>query len=241
MKFSNSFLISESLPFKLVDLTHTLDPEIPSWNGECGFHYDIKCDYSETQGDVKFRVHQIKMHAGIGTHMDAPAHCIPQGATLSDFPLDYFASPLVVIDVSSKAKEDYQVTCDDVISFEKEFAPIPPTTFVIFYTGWEHFWNEPPRYRNNLRFPSLSKEVALFLLERRISGLGIDTLSPDCPQNGFPVHELILGYGKYIVENVAHAKKMPPVGGYSLAFPLKIHGGTEAPMRFAGLILKDIS
>ena len=92
------------------------------------------------------------------------------------------------------------------------------------------------RTRYNFVFPSIMSIAAELLLERQIIGLGIDTLSPDRPDNGFPVHKLILGEDKFIVENVANASRMPPVGAYSLALPIKINEGTEAPVRLVGMI-----
>jgi kynurenine formamidase len=62
-------------PYKLIDLTHELDSAIPTWNGGCGFNHDVHVDYSDCQGEDKFRFMKVKMHAGIGTHMDAPSHC----------------------------------------------------------------------------------------------------------------------------------------------------------------------
>lgn len=67
-------------------------------------------------------------------------------------------------------------------------------------------------------------------------GLGIDTLSPDTEASGYPVHQAILGAGKYLVENVANADKLPPVGGFSLVMPIPTEGGTEAPIRLIGLV-----
>ncbi len=96
-------------------------------------------------------------------------------------------------------------------------------------------WHTPEKYRNQLQFPSISIEAALLLLERKIVGLGIDTLSPDTPSSGYPVHQAILGAGLYLVENVANAHLLPTVGAFSLALPLSIQGGTESPMRFVGL------
>ncbi|MEI8296220.1 MAG: cyclase family protein [Alphaproteobacteria bacterium] len=108
---------------------------------------------------------------------------------------------------------------------------------MVIHTGWERYWGVPEKYRNNLVFPSVSAEAALALQMRQIVGLGIDTLSPDLPEDGFPVHQLILGAGKYIVENIANASKLPPMGAYILAFPMKIQGGTEAPIRLVGAII----
>ena len=222
--------------FKLIDLTHTLTPEVASWNGSCGFQHDVKLDYEDCTTEVKFRVQQIKMHAGIGTHMDAPAHCIPGGKTIDELPLEQLVAPCVVIDVSAKAHERYSVSVQDITNFEAQHGKIPKDTFVIIYTGWDQFWNEPEKYRNNLVFPNISIEATELLLERNIIGLGIDTLSPDRPEEGYHVHQLLLGNGKYIVENVANAKQLPPTGSHSLALPIKTLGGTEAPIRVIGMI-----
>lgn len=225
-----------TLPFQIIDLTHPLSSEIPSWTGACGFRHEVKRDYDQCTTDVKFRVQQITMHAGIGTHMDAPAHVIPGGATIDELDVSHLLASCVVIDVSHQAHEHYSVSCEDIQAFEAEHGSIPTGAFVIFYTGWEKRWSEPEIYRNNHVFPAVSGEVALMLLERGIVGLGIDTLSPDRPEGGnYPVHAALLGSGKYIVENVANALALPPIGAYSLALPIKTVGGTEAPVRLVAL------
>ena len=78
----------------------------------------------------------------------------------------------------------------------------------------------------------------MLLLKRNIAGLGIDTLSPDTPQSGYPVHQALLGEGKYIIENVANAIQLPPIGSFSLALPILTIGGTEAPIRLVAFVKK---
>ena len=131
-----------------------------------------------------------------------------------------------------------QLFREDIRQFEREHGQIGAGAFVIVRTGWEQYWNEPEKYRNNLQFPSISRDAAELLLERKIAGLGIDTLSPDTPGSGYPVHEAILGAGKYIVENVANSSELPPLDSFSLALPIRTEGGTEAPMRLIGLITR---
>lgn len=237
-------------PYKIIDLSHTLDETAPSWSGGCGFRQELKGDYQTLEAPpvqtleevvaaghtVSFRVQQLKMHAGIGTHLDAPAHCIPGGMSVEQLPLADLISPCVVIDLSSKSHQDYQVSVEDIKEFEGKHGKISSGSFVIFHTGWEKFWTQAELYRNNHRFPSVSAEAALFLLEREIGGIGVDTLSPDTPANGYPVHAALLGAGKYIVENVAHAASLPPTGSFALALPLKIKGATEAPLRLIALV-----
>jgi kynurenine formamidase len=103
-------------------------------------------------------------------------------------------------------------------------------------TGWSKFWHDPLKYHNNHVFPSVSSEAASLLLELGVSAIGIDTLSPDRPKDGFKVHKLFLGADKIIIENVANLGSMPPTGGFVMVLPIKIQDGTEAPVRLVGLI-----
>lgn len=221
---------------KILDLTHHLDETIPSWGGGCGFRHDLTMDYSDCTSEVKFRCQHIKMEAGIGTHLDAPAHCIPNSPTVDKLPIRDLIAPCVMIDVSKVAHERYSVSIEDIEIFEDRHGTMLPGQFVMIRTGWEQFWNEPEKYRNNHLFPSVSGEAAQLLLERQIVGLGIDTLSPDRPVDGYPVHAALLGHGKYIVENASNLSALPPWGSVILVLPIKIKGGTEAPVRMIALI-----
>ncbi len=225
-----------SFPYHLIDLTHTLGRDIPTWDGGCGFQQDLHIDYDNCQGQDKFRVMKITTHAGIGTHMDAPSHCIPGAKCIHEFDVNDLCMPCVVMDVSSKAHDRYSLMLQDILEFESLHGVINPGVCVMIRTGWDRFWEAPERYRNNHVFPSVSAEAADFLLKRGVAALGIDTLSPDRPENGFPVHRLFLGNGKILLENVANLGNMPATDGHVMALPLKIQEGTEAPLRLVGLI-----
>ncbi|VVC76766.1 Kynurenine formamidase [Aquicella siphonis] len=220
--------------FSFIDLTHSLTSDIPHWGNGCGFQHKVELDYSNCTSNVKFRVQSLQMSAGIGTHMDAPLHCIPDGASIADIPLQSLIVPCRVIDVSDRANERYCISPDDISRFENEHGMISKNTFVIFYTGWDKWWLQPEKYRNELIFPSVSKEAAALLLTRNIVGIGIDTLSPDAGDSGFPVHQLILDAGKYIIENIYNAKQLGPIAQI-IALPIKIQDGTEAPVRLVGI------
>ncbi len=222
---------------KYIDLTHPLTSQVPTWNGSCGFHVDIKKDY-----DREFRVQQIKMHAGIGTHMDAPSHRFQGAPSIADIPLESCIVPAICMDVSNKAHADYEVTLDDIHEFESAYGSIMAGTLVIVHTGWWRFWGEPTKYRNEdahkkMHFPAVSHAAAEKLLARGIVGLAIDTLSPDCRDTTFPVHQILLGSGKYIIENVSDPTKLPPCGGSVIALPIRAVDCTEAPIRLVGVIL----
>jgi len=212
---------------------------VPTWNGPCGFHIEVTKNYGEGRG-VKFRNQTLALEAGVGTHMDAPVHCIPGALTIADLALEDLIAPCVVIDVSEKAYETYSLPIEDIESFEIQHGKIEEGSFIIVYTGWARFWADPLAYRNEYRFPSVTREAAELLLSRNIKGLGIDTLSPDRPESGYPVHELLLSAGKYIIENVANANLLPSKGCLSFALPLKIQGATESPIRLVAMLPKGI-
>ena len=222
--------------FKVIDLTHTLSSEIPTWDGSCGFEVSIVTDYKDCTPPDLFRTNKITCSAGIGTHMDAPAHVIQNGRTVDQLTVQELVTDCVVIDVSAEADENYIIMPSVVEKFEKEYGEIKQNSFVIFYTGWDKYWNEKEKYQNNYKFPSIDISTAELLLKRNIVGLGIDTLSADTGANGFLVHRAILGADKYLVENVANAKELPSIGSKSLVLPMKIKDGTEAPVRLIALI-----
>lgn len=217
--------------YRMIDLTHPLNSNAPSWSGDCGFRHKVIVDYPEA-----CRVHWMELNAGAGTHMDAPLHFIPGAKSVADIPIEELIAEVCLIDVSTKAHADYYISAADITEFEKTHGKIKADSFVIGYTGWDRFWHDRNQFRNpdaggQMHFPGFSKESAELLLERKIKGLGIDSLSPDCLDLSFPVHHLFLGAGKYLVENLANCSKLPPIGASILILPIKIEEGTEAPVR----------
>ena len=225
-------------PYTIVDLTHTLHEDVVTWDGECGFSKQITIDYKEFTSEVKFRVQHFNMRAGVGTHIDTPAHAIPGGLCVDQISLNDLIAPCVVIDQSKHMHERLMLSVQNIQEFEEQYGIIEPRSLVIFRSGWEQYWNDPECYRNNHVFPSVSIAAAEYLMQRDIVGIGIDTLSPDIPENDYPVHALLLGAWKYILENVANSGSLPPTGSYILALPIKVLGGTEAPIRLIGLCNK---
>ena len=225
-------------PYNIIDLTHTLSAEIPTWDGSCGFEHSIDHDY-DPKAICKFRTHKLNFKkAGVGTHMDAPAHCVPDGITIDQLALGDLIAPCALIDVSEFSHENYSVSLKDIETYENKYGIIESGSFVMIRTGWEKFWPLPEKYRNNLVYPFIGAEAAEFLLKRNVVGIGIDTLSPDRPEDNFPIHRLFLGAGKYIVENAANLVSLPAHGSFIIALPIKLRDGSEAPIRLVGLINK---
>jgi kynurenine formamidase len=213
------------------DLTQTIHETSPSWDSGCGFHLQNVVEYSEG-----LCVQEMQTPCGIGTHMDAPSHFFENADDISKLAIDKLICPGVVIDVSEKANESYAICESDIIEFERGHGEIPNGAIVLGHTGWGERWDSPERYRNadsdgKMHFPKFSVEAAQLLLARDISGIAIDTLSPDGDDYSFPVHHIILGADKFIIENTKVPAELPAIGFSVYALPMKINNATEAPCR----------
>jgi len=223
---------------KIIDLTHSVDDTIPTWNGSCGFHHEVKLSYEQ----AGICVQKFDMHAGIGTHMDAPTHFFENGKSIGQLEISHFFAPLICIDLSVKCSSALFAQVSDIKEFEGKFGRISKGSFVALYTSWSKYWPDSEKYRNEgsdklMAFPGYSSDCAEFLLDRGVVGIGIDTLSPDgSNMTTFPVHKHILGAGLYIVENMNNLDQLPPVGASIANLPMKIEVGSECAVRSVGFI-----
>ena len=222
--------------FEIIDLTHLLNENIPTWTGECGFHKKIVTDYPEP------RVMSYSFIASAGTHIDSPVHFVPGGRSVDELTLSGdLCVPIHCIDVSDKASMDYLISSEDIERYERSYGRMESGSVLLGYTGWDRFWKDPALYRRagedgNIRCPGFAPEVGSIILKRGLVGLGIDTFSPDGGDMSFPIHKELLGSGKYLIENLTNLGKLPPVGAFLQALPLKIEDAAESPIRAIALV-----
>lgn len=219
------------MSYKLIDLTHTLTSSTPSWDGGCGYHLMTDHDYLDDSSVPFFKVQSLSMPCGIGTHMDAPAHCIKGAATIDQISMDLLINPGIVIDISDRLHADNCLTAHDIQAFEARNGRIEKNCCVLINTGWHQYWNTPKLYHNQFYFPYVHSEAADLLCHRNIRALCIDTLSPDRPDSGYPVHSLLLSQHILIVENVANLSQLPPNDFSVTIAPLMLGSATESPVR----------
>lgn len=88
-----------------------------------------------------------------------------------------------------------------------------------------------------MHFPGFSSGAAKLLIERKVSGLGCDTMSIDYGASGdFAVHHLALGAGLYHLENLADLTELPESGAFLIAAPIKLEGGSGGPVRVFAIL-----
>lgn len=229
---------------RLVDLTHTLERGSPYWpEGVPGspFQTSLATTY-ERDGNF---TRNFSMPEHFGTHMDAPVHFHPEGESVDGIAVERLFAPAVVIDVRSASmlNADYRVSLQDIEIWMERHGALPSGAVVFFRTGWAERWPSQEKYMNAdsdgvLHFPGLSVGATAYLLDHAHPvGIGIDTASVDYgPSTDFPVHHLTRPAGVYHLENVANLDKLPASGFSVIALPLKLGGGSGAPVRVVGLV-----
>jgi kynurenine formamidase len=225
--------------FTVVDLTHRLEADMALWPGVDPFRMERLVDYH--QG---YRLHRFSLGENVGTHVDAPSHFIPGGASIDALPPAALVAPLVVVDVSAQAARDpdYASGPGDFQNWEQQHGRIPPRALVVLNSGWHQRFSDPERYLNRdaeggMHFPGFSLAGAEWLLARGVVGIGTDTLSID-PGNSadFAVHKRALAAGLYQVENLAHLDELPAHGATAVVGVLPVRDGSQAPARVFALI-----
>lgn len=146
------------------------------------------------------------MSTHLGTHVDAPAHVVPNGAAVGDLPLATFVGPALVVDLPGRG----------------EIGPdaLPPESLgqprVLFRSGGRAF---------------LSPLAAVRLAENRTILVGTDAASID-PNDAedLPAHRALLSRGIAVLESLDLAAVAP--GNYRLvAVPLRFEELDASPVR----------
>lgn len=239
---------------RVVDLTHTLDPDfpviiLPPEFGQCARFRMEEVSAYDHRGPA-WKWHNISMSEHTGTHFDAPSHWIsgrdvPNGA-VDEIPVDMFTGPAVVIDCSEGAAgdDDFELTPEVIENWEAEHGRIPEGAWVLMRTDWSK--RSGADYLNmredGPHSPGPTPEgIRLLVEDRNIRGFGTETVGTDAGQGmhytpPYPAHFTLHGAGKYGLQCLCNLDQLPPTGAFLLAAPLKIKNGTGSPLRVLAMV-----
>ena len=227
-----------------IDLTHPFDGKTIYWPTEKGFLFEQGSNGPTPKGYF-YAANRFATAEHGGTHLDAPRHFSAAGQTTEAIPLEHLVGEGVVIDVTKQSTADsaYEITPDDLVTWERLHGRQLVDVIVLLRTGWATRWSDRTAYLGTeqsgpeavakLRFPGLSPVAARWLVEhRRIRAIGIDTASIDHgPSTHFGAHVVLCGANVPIFENVASLADLPEEGAFLVALPMKIAGGSGGPLR----------
>ena len=227
----------------VVDLTHSVNEKVPTYELAEKSAYQVKT--VATIEKDHYYARNISLPEHFGTHIDAPAHFARGSWTVDQIPPERLIAPLVVIDISSKVRNnaDYRLSVEDIAQWEQKNGQMPFGAVVMARTGWASRWDSEKDYRDAdgkgvMHFPGYSVDAAHFLVEgRNVLGLGIDTLSVDYgPSKNFEVHQYTLARSLYHLENVTNLDRTPETGAIVVVAPMKLEGGSGGPVRVMALL-----
>ena len=232
-----------------IDLSHDFSSETIYWPTSKAFELEeVFAGYTE-QG-FYYSANNFSAAEHGGTHIDAPVHFSEGRQSVDEIPLENLIAPAVVIDLSEKvsADRDYQVRVEDFLKWEAKNGNLSDGVIVLLHTGQGKEWNDPEKYLGTnirgeeaaakLHFPGLHPDAAKWLVENRnIKAIGLDTPSIDHGQSSvFKSHRILFDKNIPAFENVANLDKLPTTGFLVAALPMKIKGGSGAPLRIVAFI-----
>jgi kynurenine formamidase len=185
-----------------------------------------------------------------GTHLDAPVHFAKGGQSVDQIPIERLLGVGYVVDVTDRAaaNADHQISVDDITRAEAAQGRIPDDAIVLLRTGFSSRWPDAARYLGTaergeaavatLHFPGLHPDAARWLVaSRTIKAIGIDTASIDYGQStAFESHRILYERNIPAFENLTALDRLPLTGASIVALPMKIGGGSGAPLRAIAII-----
>jgi len=167
------------------------------------------------------KLSKFVMSAHSGTHLDFPAHFIPGGKHIDDYPAQRFILPAQVIGIKDRQAvrlselKDLDIKPGDALLFKTDNSISGRCVSGVFCE----------------KFVYMLLEAADFCVDKKVSLVGLDYGTVDRYEDkGFPVHRKLLGNGILILESI-NLKEVPP-GRYTLFCPpLKIKGAEGSPAR----------
>ena len=159
-----------------------------------------------------------------GTHFDAPLHFDPDGAKLSDIPLENFIGMAHLIDVSGETRSTRSVSAGML----RHFGPLRHAIVLIKTNNSLDFIKKD---EFDFNFTVLSGEAAEYLASSGVKTVGFDYLTVDpADKDSKDAHKELLSRGVCIIEGLDLSE--PPEGDYfAVCLPLKLGETDGAPGR----------
>ena len=231
-------------PGAIVDLSHDYSSETVFWPTADPFKLEKVADGVTPQG-YYYAANNFATSEHGGTHLDAPVHFARGHWTVDQIPIDRLSGEAIVVDATaaSARQPDYRVSLDDFTAWEKANGEIAPGAIVLIRTGYSRFWPDAAKYLGTaergpaavakLHFPGLHPDAAKWLAEtRKAKAVGLDTASIDYGQTTqYESHRILYERDIPAFENLTNLERLPARGAIVIALPMKIKGGSGAPLR----------
>ena len=174
-----------------------------------------------------FMERRVSLTSHTGTHVDAPAHLLPGGRSLDEYPPEAFLGAAMVLPVQAR-----RITVEHLLPFQER---LQRSRFLLLQTGWDRLWGDPGYFTG---FPVLEPEAARWLAGLPgLTGVGVDAISVDPVGDArLPTHRELLSRGLLIIENLTGLDRLDGAEVELLCLPLKLAAADGAPARVLAII-----
>lgn len=199
----------------LYDLSPVIDAGTPVWPGDTPF--SCRLAWSIAEG-APVNVGALTSTTHLGSHIDAPFHFHPDGATAADLPLEPYFGPCRVIQIPAGAELALPEHLQD--------ADLRLTPRILLRTGSAGDRSSFPE-----RFTAISPRLAEHLAAGGALLVGTDAPSVDpFTSKTLDAHHALARGGVAILEGLV--LDAVPTGVYELiALPLRLRGADASPVR----------
>ncbi len=187
----------------IIDLSLPIGEDTPTYPGDP----DISIRLWAVIDRDGYYMNVLKIGEHSGSHVDAPAHLLPDGKTVDEMPLESFMGEGVIVDLRGGEGE---VLLEELPETELR------GRIVLLLTGGR----------------VVSPEVAQFLVDEGVRAVGTDGMSI----GNEIVHRILLEREVPIFENLINLELLVGREFTFVGFPLKIEGGSGSPVRAVALV-----
>lgn len=169
----------------------------------------------------------LSLYSHCGTHMDAPRHFLPDGATLEQQDLSVCVGAATIVDLAPASPRQL-IEVSDLDSVADR---IVPGVRLLFRTDWHKRYGTD-EYRDEL--PRISLDLARWMVEKRVGMIGVEPPSVADVNNQrelTDVHQTLFRGNVLIVEGLANLDQITTPVVEFVALPMKIEGGDGSPVR----------
>ena len=231
--------------FEVVDLSHTIENGMPRWPT----HPHIVVYPCCTHEHDGFYNQCLVMGEHTGSHVDAPAHTVPEmkERTIDTLAPNAICAPAVVYDCREfMLGPGDRLTAGQILELENRMnLSAGEGEIAIFNFGWEKYWSTEAQWQFFAQNePGLTEEAVELIRDRRVKAVAFDTVSSDMPIKDGLEYESTghykhwLPHGILLIEELKNLDKLPSKC-YFVAIPLKIKGGSGSPIRPLALVDKN--
>ncbi len=173
------------------------------------------------EGDTS-TVSQLRMTTHSGTHIDAPAHFLPDAPGLEDISLHVLVGPAMVVDAGEAGALSEETLAA---------ASIPQDTDrLLFRTRNSERWSGAGGEEFFPDYVGVTEDGAQWLVSRGVRLIGVDYLSVAAYRENTATHRILLEAGVVLLETIS-LRHISPGKYHLVCLPLKLVGSEAAPAR----------